>query len=135
MAVSSLLKHLCLQSLFLFYGYSFSDRDLLATMDNMIETLGSEVGPHFWLTADDVPVEKTRYLLRHYSIFSIRVSSFAAAADLLSHVSRLGWQLPHGMSFGGNHRSHDTSAPLTPKPQSQAPATSYADCSRSVSRP
>ena len=39
---------------FLFYGYSLSDRDLLQSMDDMMESFGSEIGPHFWLTAQEV---------------------------------------------------------------------------------
>ena len=33
---------------FLFYGTALSDADLLATLDDMMESLGAEIGPHFW---------------------------------------------------------------------------------------
>lgn len=55
-----LLRHLCSSYSLLFYGYSLSDRDLLESLDDMIESFGSEIGPHFWLTAAEVASRRRR---------------------------------------------------------------------------
>ena len=61
-------------------------------MDDMIEVFGSEVGPHFWITADPVEAEKMDFLLHQYSIHTIRVPAydFAAQGALLAHVCTQG---------------------------------------------
>lgn len=45
------LRHLATSASILFYGCSLTDRDLLACLDDMVETYGSSsIGPHFWLS-------------------------------------------------------------------------------------
>ena len=86
---------------FLFYGYSLSDRDLLQSMDDMMESFGSEIGPHFWITAQEIEAERAEYLLAHYAIHTIQVKpyDFAAQAALLEQLCREGWAQPKGHAF------------------------------------
>jgi SIR2-like domain len=86
---------------FLFYGYSLSDRDLLQSMDDMMESFGSEIGPHFWITAQEIEAERAEYLLAHYAIHTIQVKpdNFVAQAALLEQLCRDGWTQPEGHAF------------------------------------
>jgi hypothetical protein len=72
-----------------FFGCSLSDQDLLSSLDDIKENLGGEIGPHFWLTADNVHPKRRLYLQRHYSIHVIGmpgkfVSGFAKKVVLLT---------------------------------------------------
>jgi hypothetical protein len=107
-AAMSLMRHLASTCSFMFFGYSLQDRDLLATLDEIFETFGADSGPHFVVTAEDVPAERMHFLFRHYSVHTIRVVGapgapppFADAAKLLCQVCEEGWVMPASLDFGG----------------------------------
>lgn len=114
-ATAQLLKGLSSQYSFLFYGVSLTDKDVLAVLDDMIETFGGEVGPHFYLTADDVSPEKARYLHRHYAVHTIRVPvrDFGTQLDTLVQLCRLGFSLPRGLRFSGSSYTVEGRTPTT----------------------
>lgn len=91
----------------LFYGASLEDKDLLACLDDIVETLGAEVGPHFFLTADDVKPERAEYLFRHYAIHTIRapVRQFGVLGQMLNTLCRKAFSLPCGLNFSGSRYS------------------------------
>jgi hypothetical protein len=47
----SMLRYMSTTYSFLFYGYSLQDKDLLGILDEIVETLGIEAGPHFWIVS------------------------------------------------------------------------------------
>jgi hypothetical protein len=100
------MQHICSHYNLLFYGCSLADPDMLATLDGMIESLGSEVGPHFWLTADEVSEEKKQFLMKHYSVYTVRTKNsweFSDVLALLINLCNIGWPIPKPLTFTALH--------------------------------
>jgi hypothetical protein len=70
-------------------------------MDDMMESFGSEIGPHFWITTQEIEAERAEYLLAHYAIHTIQVKpyDFAAQAALLEQLCREGRAQAEGHTF------------------------------------
>ncbi|XP_062508684.1 uncharacterized protein LOC134184929 [Corticium candelabrum] len=105
-AFNRFMQHISSHYNLLFYGCSLTDPDMLATLDGMVESLGSEVGPHFWLTADEVSDERKRFLAKHYSVYTIRTErawQFSDALSLLIKLCNIGWPIPKPLSFTAVH--------------------------------
>ena len=96
-----LLRHFCARYSFLFYGCSLSDKDLLGVLDDTKESLGPEIGPHFWLTADEVPIERREFLLKHYRVHTIHLSAFSEQVEALTSIVHSAWTPPMcGCTYG-----------------------------------
>ena len=98
-------------------------------MDDMIEVFGSEVGPHFWITADRVEPEKMEFLYSHYSIHTIRVPvyDFKGQANLLRHVCELRGYTDTFDFEALEVRLHLPHTPPPPSPSSPSSPASPAD--------
>ena len=69
-----LLTHVANNHSLLFFGTSLSDDDILSILDDAQESFGASACVHFWLTADDVSMERMVFLCRHYNVQTIRLS-------------------------------------------------------------
>eukprot|EP00117_Sycon_ciliatum_P048255 scpid28945/ scgid1940/ len=101
-AFTRLLQYISSNYSLMFYGSSLTDTDLLAMLDSLVESLGGEVGPHFWLTADEVSNERVNFLRRHYNVYTIRTPKayqFKELSHLMIGISNKGWRVPDPLSF------------------------------------
>ena len=69
-----LLAHVANNKSLFFFGTSLSDDDILSILDDAQESFGASACVHFWLTADDVSMERMVFLCRHYNVQTIRLS-------------------------------------------------------------
>jgi hypothetical protein len=70
-SLNELLRQLSSEYSFFFIGTSLRDRDLLGILDEVSEGLGGGIGPHFWLTPDEVAPTRVQHLQINYNIHTI----------------------------------------------------------------
>lgn len=70
-SLNELLRQMSSEYSFLFIGTSLRDRDLLGILDEVSEGLGGGIGPHFWLTPDEVSPTRVQHLQMNFNIQTI----------------------------------------------------------------
>jgi hypothetical protein len=92
-SLRSLMLLLTAEYSLLFYGCSMTDPDVLEFLAATHEGLGHGIGPHFWLTFDEVPRPLSHFLLRHYNLRVLRVDE-AELLPALHNIADAGWDVP-----------------------------------------
>jgi hypothetical protein len=92
-SLRSLMLLLTAEYSLLFYGCSMTDPDVLEFLAATHEGLGHGIGPHFWLTFDDVPRPLSHFLLRHYNLRALRVDKPELLPTLID-IAGPGWDVP-----------------------------------------
>lgn len=92
-SLRSLMLLLTAEYSLLFYGCSMTDPDVLEFLAATHEGLGHGIGPHFWLTFDDVTRALSHFLLRHYNLRVVRVEP-AELQPTLRRIAGAGWDVP-----------------------------------------
>jgi hypothetical protein len=100
-SLNELLRQLSSEYSFFFIGTSLRDRDLLGILDEVSEGLGGGIGPHFWLTPDEVAPTRVQHLQINYNIHTINFDAslpFPKRVELLQktlkEIAALGWIAP-----------------------------------------
>ena len=74
----------------LFYGCSMTDPDVLEFLAATHEGLGHGIGPHFWLTFDEVPTPITHFLRQQYNLRVVRTER-QQLLPALRRFAEAGW--------------------------------------------
>jgi hypothetical protein len=101
-SMNELLRQIASEYSLLFLGTSLRDRDLLGILDEVSEGLGGGIGPHFWLTADELSPARVQHLHINYNTYTIyfdpKKYSFAERLKLvngtLKELCEFGWIAP-----------------------------------------
>jgi len=91
----------------MFHGHGMQDQDLLNILDEIAETLGASIAPHFYLckkVAQDRLNYRTnvqlRGLLRRLNIHTIEFESYEACAKWLKSACKAAWEQPYSSCSG-----------------------------------
>jgi hypothetical protein len=94
-----LMQHIFSNYHLLFYGCSLGDPDILAILDGMRESLGSETGPHFWITKQKVSEPRRKFLEKHYSVHTLLEETYDLQKERLKKICDRGWALPKRLVY------------------------------------